>query len=253
MIKVVEPNVRVIASTRMETEVVPGTDWEHQWVTEPQMESQPETSDGGHVIVYCGRKCYKSARRPNPATADDRDYIERTLFEQGHFSIAEHVHITLEVGGFDRAFTHEHIRHRHFNYSQESQRFVNMEDLRIALHPSIRNDSNLREQTLRAVQDVVRDYRTQVADLTEKGLTRKQAREAARSLIPNCAEAPIVITGNVRSWIEMIERRIQPDADAQIQEYARLALEALTPIVPEVFVPFRNHLIEQGIEGLDDH
>lgn len=248
MITVIEPSVRVLASTRMETEAVPRSGWEQQWVTESRMESQTDSSDGANLVTYAGRTCYDSYHRPNKATEDDKDYIKATIFDKGHMSVAEHVHITLEVRGFDRAFTHEHVRHRPFNYSQESQRFVNMSDLRIALHPSIRDNEDLREITLDSVDQAAFRYRALVQALTAEGKTRKQAREAARSLIPNCAEAPIIITGNLRSWVEMIERRIQPDADAQIQEYARLALDALTPIVPEVFEPFREHLIENGVD-----
>lgn len=214
-------------------------------VVQEFMDVQEDSSDGATVLTFAGRECYDSAHRPNPATANDADYLLSTLFEKKHFSIAEHAHFTVKVDGFSRAFTHEHVRHRHFNYSQLSQRFVSEKSFRIAPHPS------LTEEQRQALRDSVAadlfQYRKAVEDAQKAGQTRKQAREAARAFLPNAMEAPIVITGNVRSWVEMINRRIRPDADAEIQLYARLALEALHLALPEVFIPFILILEREGV------
>lgn len=244
MIRKVTPKVRVLAST-VNNQTTEDHD-EFHWVTADKMTPQVETSEGGNVIVYAGRKCYKSTGRPNPATADDADYIKATLFDKGHWSIAEHVHITLEIDGFSRAVTHELVRHRHFNYSQESQRFVNLQDLRYVVHPTL-EALGLEDELADIMQSLVAPYMRLVKQAEESGLSRKQAREAGRAVIPNAAEAPIIVTGNLRSWCEMIERRIQLDADLEIQRLARLALFALAPVVPEVFNPFIEKLQEQGI------
>lgn len=45
----------------------------------------------------------------------------------------------------------------------------------------------------------------------------------------------MVVTGNLRCWNEVIERRTQPDADAEIQEVMRLAYEALHAVSPIIF------------------
>ena len=69
----------------------------------------------------------------------------------------------------------------------------------------------------------------------DSGLPRKQAREAARAVLPNMVETRIVVTGNLRAWHEVIARRTAPDADAEFQEVAGMIREQLQQIAPEVF------------------
>ncbi|MDU7512479.1 MAG: FAD-dependent thymidylate synthase, partial [Corynebacterium sp.] len=66
-------------------------------------------------------------------------------------------------------------------------------------------------------------------------LPKKQRNEAARALLPNAVETRMVVTGNLRTWHEVIQRRTQPDADAEIQEVMRLAREALHTVSPIIF------------------
>ena len=79
-------------------------------------------------------------------------------------------------------------------------------------------------------------YAGLVEELQEvEGLPRKQAREAARAVLPNMIETRIVVTGNLRAWHEVIERRTAPDADAEFQQVAGLIRDELQKLAPEVF------------------
>lgn len=127
MIDFVEPYVQLVGHTQLSDDLVPGG------VSNIQMDPQEGATDAETVIEYAGRSCYRSFHRPNPATREVSDYLERTLFDQKHFSIAEHVQITVEVGGVSRAWTHEMVRHRAFKFSQESQRFIDMENFDVVL------------------------------------------------------------------------------------------------------------------------
>ena len=71
-------------------------------------------------------------------------------------------------------------------------------------------------------------------------LPKKQRNEAARGLLPNCAETRMVVTGNLRAWHEVIERRTQPDADAEMQEVMRLAKDQLHTVSPIIFPKENN-------------
>ncbi|RKW91315.1 hypothetical protein D9B36_05615 [Corynebacterium diphtheriae] len=71
--------------------------------------------------------------------------------------------------------------------------------------------------------------------LTEEGLSRKQAREAARAVLPNMVETRIVVTGNIRAWKEVINRRTQPDVDAEMQEVMGMIADQLATIAPNIF------------------
>ena len=61
--------------------------------------------------------------KPNPRTATNAGYL-RHIIDVGHFSVLEHASVSFYITGVSRSFTHELIRHRHFSYSQLSQRYV---------------------------------------------------------------------------------------------------------------------------------
>jgi len=238
---IVEPKVTLLAHTQINREAI-----------EQHMQIQGGSTDAETLVTFAGRACYQSFHRPSKATFHDWDYLERTLFEQAHWSIAEHATATLYFTGVSRALTHELIRHRHLSYSQLSQRFVDEGEANIVMPPAIRNLSNspskktsmfdftsekdIAEGTLEVVEnDTTLAYSGLVKSLQDSGLPRKQAREAARAVLPNMTETRIVVTGNLRAWHEVIERRIQPDADAEIQEVMRMAKSELAKVSPVLF------------------
>ena len=63
----------------------------------------------------------------------------------------------------------------------------------------------------------------------------RKAREAARSILPNMTETKMVVTGNLRAWVQVIDRRTAPDADAELQEVMGMARDVLKPLAPSIF------------------
>lgn len=226
------PRVRLIAHTVSTAQ------------SEDILESQPDSTDAEYLTTLAGRACYQSFHRPNEATRLDEDYLKRTLFEQGHWSIAEHASATFYLEGVSRAFTHELIRHRHLSYSQLSQRFVDESDAAYVVPPAMLG-SDLHEQALDSyVRFALETYGDAVEELLHDGYSRKQAREAARAFLPNCVETKIVVSGNLRAWHEVTQRRMQPDADAEMVEVMTMIYDELTEIAPAIF-PFRSDNDEQ--------
>lgn len=234
MPNIVSPRVELIAHTKLTTTANQVAQGEYEPTTPiaEYMEPNPGATDAETLIEFAGRSCYQSFHRPNPATADTADYIERTLFDQAHWSIAEHATATLYFTGVSRAFTHELIRHRHLSYSQLSQRFVDESDANIVIPPALRDGD---EHTVNAASAfAVEAYKDTAKGLIDSGVPRKQAREAARAILPNAIETRIVVTGNLRAWNEVIGRRTAPDADAEMIEVMGMARDALKPIAPNV-------------------
>lgn len=227
---IVEPAVQLLAHTAIVPDAI-----------EQRLEIQEGSTDAETLTVYAGRSCYESWSRPNEKTREDKDYLRRTLFEQGHFSILEHATATFYITGVSRALLAEITRHRHLSFSVRSQRFVDESDANIVLPPAIRNSDSERAQAI--VKDFVDlaqratvAYTVTAGELEAKvGLPRKQAREAARALLPNMIETRIVVTGNLRAWHEVIQRRTAPDADAEMQEVMELAREQLELVSPVTF------------------
>lgn len=198
--------------------------------------------DADELAEFAGRACYQSWQRPNPATATNEGYLANIL-AQRHFSVLEHASATFYVTGVSRALTHELIRHRHLSYSQLSQRFVN-EDREddMVLPPAAQGDEEADAIHRDAHNFMHEVYVALVEHYTNKGLPRKQAREAARAVLPNQQETKIVVTGNMRAWREVIARRIDPSADAEIQQFAGRVLAHLKTIAPNTFQDFEDDL-----------
>ena len=221
---IVEPAVQLLAHTAIVPDAI-----------EQRLEIQEGSTDAETLTVYAGRSCYESWSRPNEKTREDKDYIARTLHEQSHWSVGEHASATFYITGVSRALTHELVRHRHLSYSQLSQRFVDEEDANIVIPPAARGSEKLTWEFENAATGARHSYRELVEALSDSGLTRKQAREAARAVLPNMVETKIVVTGNMRAWHEVIERRTAPDADAEFQQVAGLIRDELKKLAPAIF------------------
>lgn len=223
MTNIVEPRVTLLAHTKINEEAV--SEW---------MDIQESSTDAETLLTMAGRNCYRSFHRPNSKTHDDADYLNRTLGEQAHWSISEHATATLYFTGVSRAFLAELTRHRHLSFSVESQRFINAGDANIVLPPAVLySDEETQDRFIWSAIESIKVYEdTQIAF---RKLPKKQRNEAARGLLPNCVETRMVVTGNLRAWHEVIQRRTQPDADAEIQQVMRLAAQQLRPIAPTIF------------------
>ena len=68
--------------------------------------------------------------------------------------------------------------------------------------------------------------------------TDKKDRERLRMELPNCVETKMVVTGNLRAWREFLDKRLSPDADAEIRQLAYLILAELQEIAPHVFADY---------------
>lgn len=226
------PSVELLARTKLANDFYYNDEWVHYKLSQ---EGHPKTPPEA-LIEFAGRNCYASWNRPNKATRRNEDYLRRTVFEQGHGSIAEHATATFYLKGVSRAFLAELTRHRHLSFSVRSQRFVKEDNARFVVPPAIRSHSKLTRVFLENCEDQLEAYKKFVEELSEDDLSRKQVREAARALLPNATETQIVVTGNLRTWIEVINRRTQPDVDAEMREVMEMVRDKLeAEVSPTLF------------------
>jgi thymidylate synthase (FAD) len=212
-------------------------------------------ADGGQALVeFAGRACYQSWSKPNPKTATNADYL-RHIIDVGHFSVLEHAGVSFYITGISRSCTHELIRHRHFSYSQLSQRYVPEKESQVVVPPGIEDDAEL-QQILAEAADASRATYTELlgrleakfADQPNAVLRRKQARQAARAVLPNATETRIVVTGNYRAWRHFIAMRASEHADVEIRRLAIACLRQLVDIAPAVFGDFQIAALADGTE-----
>lgn len=207
-----------------------------------------ESAHADVLAEFAGRACYQSW--DNPSGRHNFEYIGN-IIHQGHFSVLEHASATFYIEGVSRSLTHELIRHRHLSFSQLSQRFVDESKVTYVVPPALGDSvysENMRPQweygftVAEALDDAMEEatgfYTVFVDFLLSKGLNRKQAREAARAVLPNMAETKIVVTGNHRAWREFLSKRLNPHADAEIQRLAKEILRQLKTIAPNTYQDF---------------
>jgi len=217
----------------------------------------PWTTDaeGGQALAeFAGRACYQSWAKPNPATASNAGYL-RHILEVGHLSVLEHGSVTFYLTGISRSLTHELIRHRHFSYSQLSQRYVPERDAAMVEPAVIAEDPELHAQFLQASEAALASYTALLEGLEKKFASienatsrRKQARQAARAVLPNATETRIVVTGNYRAMRHFVAMRASEHADVEIRELAIAMLRELQRVAPSVFADFEITPLPDGTE-----
>ena len=212
-------------------------------------------ADGGAALVeFAGRACYQSWSKPNPRTATNAGYV-RHIIDVGHFSVLEHASVSFYITGLSRSCTHELVRHRHFSFSQLSQRYVPEHDAEVVAPPGIEDDPELLE-LFTAAADASRAAYIELLDrleakLAEQGMStlrHKQARQAARAVLPNATETRIVVTGNYRAWRHFIAMRASEQADVEIRRLAIACLRELVEVAPQVFSDFEITALADGTE-----
>lgn len=213
------------------------------------------------IPEFAGRGCYKSFDRPNPNTFTNRQYLQN-IASQNHGNVMEHASVTFYVTGVSRSLSHELVRHRHMTPSQESQRYVPIDQLRVVppvlleeaiekharmiLGPLIEDgkhrlqeyvDRKLDEWAERTAYEAIGNYQAEESFLRDvfPEAKKKVIREAAREHLPNCAETSLTVTGNFRAWLEFLMKRDSLAADKQFQRLAKMLAEDLAAIAPNVF------------------
>jgi thymidylate synthase (FAD) len=240
MPEMVQPQVRLIAWTHFDP---------------PEDVAWSTDADGGQALAeFAGRACYQSWKKPNPATATNAGYLAHIL-EVGHLSVLEHGSVSFYFTGVSRSFTHELIRHRHFSYSQLSQRYVPERDAAMVEPTVIAEDPELHkrfveaaEASVRAYNDLLEGLERRFADVANPTLRRKQARQAARAVLPNATETRIVVTGNYRAMRHFVAMRASEHADVEIRELAIAMLRELQRVAPNVFADFEISTLPDGTE-----
>jgi thymidylate synthase (FAD) len=195
---------------------------------------------GEKLSEIAGRLCYMSFAKPRPG--GNASYLAH-IKEVGHGSVLEHSVWNFIFTGVSRSFTHELVRHRAgFGYSQLSQRYVD-ESVADFVEPAcIADDPELHKTWLSAVGRAQEAYvklvdglQNKFADVEDRTLRRKMARQAARSILPNATETKIFVTANARALRHFIELRCNEHAETEIRAVAAQVLQILKKEAPHIF------------------
>ncbi len=261
-----EPGVHVLAKPNVSldslAEFLDGFDPELQF---PQYVQDPVAlSPGTQICKVAGQLCYMSFGPKRTTNENAKRYFDN-IKESGHGSVLEHANFTLLFYGISRSVTHELVRHRAgFGFSQLSQRYVSGKVLRFVERPEYVNDPELHALFVERIDRAAADYERIAEGLLERqkagvGILsgeartdlRKKVQQAARSVLPNETEAPIVVTGNARAWRHFLEMRANPHAEIEIRALAFNTYLCLFATDPILFGDYEISALPDGTFAVD--
>jgi len=197
------------------------------------------TPNPEETVAAAAKLCYSAsdvdAVREAVFTKDQHPFIEK-LVDMGHLSPIEHASFTFAIEGISRACSHQLVRHRLASYSQQSQRYVGMEDgFGYIVPPSIEADPVLKERFSFFMEGIQQFYNDLVFEMKARGIEGESAYEDARFVLPNAAETKIIMTMNARELLHFFTQRCCRRAQWEIRAMAVEMLKLARKVAPAIF------------------
>ena len=185
------------------------------------------TPNADVICASAGNSCYSSSPAHEIMGDVDSERILNRIVGMGHHSVIEHAVFTFSVEGVSRALTHQLVRHRIASFSQQSQRYVSMDDPSYVVPHTIEGDPEamaLFESTMDAIWKAY-------SDLESMGIPP----EDARYVLPNGCTTNITITMNARERLHFFSLRCCNRAPWEIREMADRMLDLCLEVSPVIF------------------
>lgn len=212
------------------------------------------TPEGEKLIASAAKLCYSPVgikEIEENLEGKSIDSFLNMLMDLGHESPIEHVSFTFGAEGVSRTLTHQLVRHRIASYSQQSQRYVKLNQFEYIVPPAIEENEKAKEIFLKAMEDDQKvydeitnilfqeHYDAYIKDgLSEKKAKQKAEKEAiedARYVFPNACETKIVFTMNARALLNFFRLRSCNRAQWEIRALAIAMLKEVKKVSPILF------------------
>ena len=138
------------------------------------------TPEPDKVVAQAGKLCYSAVGVDEITQKLTEEEIARyvnMLASIGHESPLEHVSFTFAIEGISRACTHQIVRHRIASYSQQSQRYVKLEQFEYIIPPAIEKNPEAKRIFIEAMERDQEAYDELVDLLLEDILIDKHAAD----------------------------------------------------------------------------
>ena len=212
------------------------------------------TPNPDYVVAMSAKLCYSKVGVSDIREGLDDENVEKFishLTSIGHESPVEHISFTFAIEGISRTCTHQLVRHRIASYSQQSQRYVKLNQFEYIIPPQIENNEKAKKIFIKSMIEDQKAYDEIVETLMEdnikiylnqgydekkaKSMAEKKSIEDARYVFPNACETKIVVTMNARTLLNFFEHRLCERAQWEIKEMAYLMLEQVKKVSPHIF------------------
>ena len=220
------------------------------------------------VVSAAAKLCYSNADVDNIMQNLNEDNVDKflnMLMSFGHQSPIEHASFTFAIEGVSRSLTHQLVRHRIASYSQQSQRYVKLNQFSYVVPPEIQKNTEAKKifiQTMEkdqeaydklvellkksAAETLTEEYLrknklTLSTDIPEKinkklaSSAERKAIEDARYVFPNACETKIIVTMNARTLLHFFNERCCNRAQWEIRAMATCMLKEVKRVAPVLF------------------
>jgi thymidylate synthase (FAD) len=188
------------------------------------------TPDPDRVVLSAARLCYSNISANDLFESFDFKNPEKfisDLRQSGHLSTFEHAGFTFAIDGISRIASHQLVRHRIASFSQQSQRYVKMNETEIVTPESIA----CNPEALKLFQGQVERCHELYLKLINIGIPA----EDARFILPHGWKTKLVLTMNARELHHFFTLRTCRRAQWEIQELARKMLILVRGVSPLLF------------------
>ncbi|WP_300346520.1 FAD-dependent thymidylate synthase [Clostridium sp.] len=204
------------------------------------------TPEPEKTIAAAAKLCYSAVGVDDileNSTDESTDKFLNMLMSYGHMSPIEHVSFTFAVEGVSRSLTHQLVRHRIASYSQQSQRYVKLDQFEYIVPPAIEADDVAKNLFVEQMEGAQKVYDEIVERLKykyiEDGMNEKPAEkkaiEDARYVFPNACETKVVFTMNARSLMNFFHHRCCDRAQWEIRNMAEQMVHEVKKVAPILF------------------
>jgi flavin-dependent thymidylate synthase len=134
---------------------------------------------------------------------------------------------TFLIQGVTRAFTHQLVRTRTLSYAQQAMQVLDVSQgpgWEALVGPTVQQDENRRNIYSRTLAVIADSYKLLVRDGTKV--------EDARGLLPTNILTNIVVKGNLRSFCDLIRKRVSPRNQGEFVDVLRFMKEEMLRVHP---------------------
>lgn len=203
------------------------------------------TPNPEELIAKSAKLCYSKVgveEISENMTKEDAQKFLKMLMSFSHASPIEHASFTFAVEGVSRTLTHQLVRHRIASFSQQSQRYVRLDEFNYIIPPEIEKNEEAKKIFIEAMENSKEAYKKitelLIADKEGEGnksAVEKASIEDARYVFPNACETKIVFTMNARTLMNFFELRCCNRAQWEIRQLATEMLKKCKEIAPTLF------------------
>lgn len=155
----------------------------------------------------------------------------------------EFCHYTFMVEGVTRAFTHQFVRSRQCSFAQQTMRVLDVSGWDYLTGPTIENNPRLKASYQTTMQEIDMEYCAQIAN--------GAAIEDARGLLPTNILTNIVMSCNMRTFVELVRKRSSSRTQGEYRDVLKAMKVAVREVHPWIDI-FIDRTFEKAAKELDE-